>query len=112
GPNGYTSNQQNPVIPAATANLSGDYILFANNGACTSRDTVAVLVKPYPANFGATSNAPLCAGAAINFTATSSTAGVGYVWTGPNGFSSGTATPSIGGASAVHNGDYMVTATL
>jgi len=112
GPNSFTSNTQNPVLPVATAAMSGDYVLYAGNGNCISRDTVTVVVKPRPANFGATSNAPICTGETLNFTASSTSPGVIYVWTGPNGFNSNSATPFVNGATASQNGNYYVTGTL
>jgi len=112
GPNSFTSNQQNPVLPSATAALAGDYVLYAGNGNCVSRDTVTIVVKPRPANFTASYNGPVCTGETLNFTASSGSSGVTWSWTGPNSFSSTTATPFINGASAVHNGDYIITATL
>ncbi len=112
GPGSFTSNQQNIIIPSATVAMSGDYVLYAGNGNCISRDTVTVVVKPRPANFGATSNAPICTGETLNFTASSTSTGVTYAWTGPNGFNSTSATPFINGATAAQNGDYYVTGTL
>ena len=112
GPGSFTSNTQNPVLSMATATMSGDYVLYASNGACTSRDTVTVVVKPRPANFSGTSNSPVCTGETLNFTASSTSTGVTYAWTGPGGFNSTSATPFINGATAAQNGDYYVTGTL
>ena len=112
GPGNFTSNSQNPVLPAATVAMSGDYVLYASNAACTSRDTIAVIIKPRPANFSGTSNSPVCMGGILNFTASSTSTGVTYAWTGPGGFNSTSATPFINGATAAQNGDYYVTGTL
>ena len=112
GPGSFTSNTQNPVLPMATAAMSGDYVLYAGNGNCISRDTVTVVVKPRPANFSGTSNSPVCTGETLNFTASSTSTGVTYTWTGPGSFNSTSATPFINGATAAQNGDYYVTGTL
>lgn len=112
GPNSFTSNMQNPVLSNASATQSGDYVLYASNGNCVSRDTVTVLVKPRPAAFTSSSNSPLCTGTSINFSTSSTSTGVSYAWSGPNSFNSTSATPFINGASVVHNGNYYVTATL
>jgi hypothetical protein len=112
GPGSFTSNTQNPILPMATSAMSGDYVLYAGNGNCVSRDTVAVVVKPRPANFSATSNSPVCTGETLNFTGSSTSTGVTYAWTGPGGFNSTSATPFINGATAAQNGDYYVTGTL
>ena len=112
GPNGFSSNSQNPVLPLSTAAMSGDYVLYASNAACTSRDTVTVVVKPRPASFSGSSNSPVCTGETINFTGSSTSAGVSWAWTGPNGFNSSSATPFINAATPAQNGDYYVTGTL
>ena len=54
------------------------------------------------------SNAPVCAGADLNLT---STGGVSYSWTGPNGFTSALQNPSITAVTAANGGTYTVTAT-
>ncbi|MCP9755174.1 hypothetical protein EGI26_08415, partial [Lacihabitans sp. CCS-44] len=50
GPNGYTSNQQNPLISNADSTLhKGKYYLTVTNSfACTSNDSVLVDVLPLP----------------------------------------------------------------
>jgi len=112
GPNSFTSNVQNPQLPAATAAMAGDYVLYASNGNCVSRDTVTVTVKPRPAGFTSSSNSPLCTGATISFSTSSTSTGVTYAWSGPNSFTSTSTAPFIAGASSIHNGNYYVTATL
>ncbi len=44
GPNGFTSSEQNPIIPNATIADAGDYIVNISNGTCTSTLTVNVIV--------------------------------------------------------------------
>ncbi len=56
------------------------------------------------------SNSPVCEGASLLLTATSS-AGVTYRWTGPAGFSSTLQNPSIAPAGLSASGEYSVTAT-
>lgn len=63
GPNGYTSTQQNPVIPDASAQDTGFYVVTITpvGGGCPASDTVAVdvnIVVP-PA---VVANTPLCEG--------------------------------------------------
>lgn len=57
-----------------------------------------------------TSNAPVCAGSALNLSA-SSVAGATYSWTGPNGFSSTAQNPVISNVTPAEAGTYTVTAT-
>lgn len=112
GPNSFTSNQQNPTITDVEHAGAGDYILYVSNGSCTVRDTISVTVKPIPENLSGTSNAPLCTGTTLQFTANTTTSGVTHSWTGPNSFNSTSATPVISGVSAVHDGDYYLTTDL
>jgi gliding motility-associated-like protein len=44
GPNGYTSDAQNPVIGSAATSNSGTYTLVVTRNGCTATDDVAVLV--------------------------------------------------------------------
>ena len=112
GPNGFTSSSKDFVLTGTVATQSGDYILTANDGLCVGKDTVKVTIKPRPANFGATYNGPLCGGSTLVLSASTSSTGVTYSWTGPNSFSSSNSSIGISGASPVHNGNYYVTATL
>jgi gliding motility-associated-like protein/uncharacterized repeat protein (TIGR01451 family)/fimbrial isopeptide formation D2 family protein len=91
GPNGFTSNVQNPVVIAnATAVNAGIYTLSIVDGnACASADTsvfVTVNGKPAPATI--TSNSPVCFGDTLTLTS-SSNCGQSQ-WIGPNGNSAST----------------------
>lgn len=49
GPNGFTSNIYNPIIPKATINDSGYYYVEANLTGCgTSTDSVHITINPLP----------------------------------------------------------------
>jgi gliding motility-associated-like protein len=112
GPNGFTSAAQNPTLASATTAASGTYSVTATVNGCTSiAGTVSVTVNPIPAAPTAASNSPICAGAALNLTA-STVAGATYSWTGPNGFTSTAQNPSIASATTAASGIYSVTATV
>ena len=53
-------------------------------------------------------NSPVCTGSDIELTATG---GTGYLWSGPNGFSSTLSNPKILSASAIHAGQYSCVVT-
>ncbi|MCB0697146.1 MAG: T9SS type A sorting domain-containing protein [Chitinophagaceae bacterium] len=112
GPGNYSSTIQNPVFANATTSMSGNYVLYASSGLCVSRDSISVVVRPRPANFTTSVNSPLCAGETIFLSASSTSTGVSYIWSGPNGFNSTNPGPFISGAVPAHNGYYYVTATL
>jgi gliding motility-associated-like protein len=48
GPNGFTSDEQNPSIQDVTTLASGQYILTAQFGVCEAVDTVQVEIETYP----------------------------------------------------------------
>lgn len=59
-------------------------------------------------DISATVNTPACVGATLSFTSTVSTPGGTYQWTGPNGFTSTSANPTIANVVVAHTGTYRV----
>ncbi|PZF74845.1 Ig-like domain-containing protein [Taibaiella soli] len=115
GPNGYTSNQQNPTITGLTVANSGKYICTVTLGTCSDTVSTTVTIKQTPVSLVATSNSPLCSGAATNITlnATTTTTGtITYAWSGPNTFTSAIQNPTINGATVAMIGRYIATVTL
>ncbi|MBA3664967.1 MAG: PKD domain-containing protein [Bacteroidetes bacterium] len=107
GPNGYSSNVQNPSILNATTNMAGNYtVIVTSAGNCTNSSVASVTVYALPAP-AITSNTP-CAGATLSL---SGTGGAAYTWAGPNGFSSATQNPTINNVSMAANGIYTLIAT-
>ncbi|MBP6185486.1 MAG: T9SS type A sorting domain-containing protein [Saprospiraceae bacterium] len=108
GPNGFSSNLQNPSIPNATSANGGTYFVTVTDGnSCSSSTNTNVVVNLVPIGT-ATSNSPLCSGNTLNLMATG---GVSYNWSGPNGFTSNDQNPSIPNAMPIHSGTYAVTVT-
>lgn len=98
------------TLPHTITNLgSGSYsVAFVSAAGCTSNVVVANIgTPPAPGTPTFSSNSPICAGSNINFTATP-VAGATYVWSGPNGFSAGTATPSVPSAPVSSSGTYSL----
>ncbi len=112
GPNGYTSNAQNPTVSAsATFAMAGSYILTVTNATsgCFSTASTSVVVNPVPVALP-TNNGPVCEGALL--TLTGAPAGMTYSWTGPNGFVSVQQNPVVSGsATAAMAGIYTLTIT-
>ncbi len=102
GPNGFTSNQQNPTV-----NAGGNYLLVvtAPNG-CTGSVNVPVLVDTNAPAVTATGGALNCNLQTAVLHGNSTTAGVTYFWTGPNGFTSTEQNPT-----ASFGGDYLLVVT-
>jgi hypothetical protein len=102
GPNGFTSNQQNPVVSAG-----GTYTLtttISTNG-CTSSTTVNV-PSPQAPNATATGGGINCVATSVQLMGNSTTPNVSYAWVGPNGFTSNLQNPTV---STV--GNYVLTVT-
>jgi gliding motility-associated-like protein len=80
GPNGFSSNQQNPSIPNATVAMSGTYSVTAFLGlVCAGPpSTVTITVNPAPQITITPNNPAICAGASATLTANG---GSGYTWT-------------------------------
>jgi gliding motility-associated-like protein len=102
GPDGFTANTQNPVVSSeATVVMTGDYSLAVTNAnGCTSPSaTTSVVVHALPVATP-TSNGPVCAGSLL--TLTGGPAGMAsYSWTGPNGFTANTQSPTVSLTSTV-----------
>ena len=79
GPNGFTSNLQNPSIPEATLSMTGNYKIVATNAGCTDTDTIEVIVNAIPETPTISANGPLtfCEGSSVTLT---SSAGSTYLW--------------------------------
>lgn len=108
GPNGFTSNQQNPTINGATTLASGSYTVTITSAAgCSDTKTINVIVNANP-TISISSNSPICGGSTLNLT---SSGGTTYNWTGPNGFTSIQQNPTITNAQVLGSGTYNLTVT-
>ena len=116
GPLSYTSTAQNPSIASATVAMSGTYTVTVTNGSgCTATSTVVVTVASggTGCTVAATATANPCDGTNVTLTATATgVTGAGYLWAGPNGYSSTAQNPVITGVTGAHDsGTYTVTVT-
>jgi gliding motility-associated-like protein len=113
GPNGFTSNQQNPVINNASISASGVYTVLlttTNNLTCSATTTLQVVSPGTITIFSADTICPY-----LNFTlsaSNNSTLNVNYNWSGPNGFTSNQQNPVINNVQTSHSGVYSVTTTV
>ena len=105
---GYTSTNQNPVIPFATMADTGTYRVI-KNGLDTAY--THVVIKPKPVVVAA-NNSVICSGSDLTFTATPDSTGETFSWTGPNAYTSAVENPVITGATQVDTGTYTVIANL
>lgn len=102
GPNSFTSNVQNPVIPNVTSAASGTYSLITQSAdGCVSITSKNISVKPLPPP--AIVSSPVCETGTINLVGNGA---VSYTWSGPAGFSANTPTASIPNVSTSNGGNY------
>jgi gliding motility-associated-like protein len=107
GPNSFSSQQQNPIVPGITAAANGIYTLGVTDAnTCTNVATVNVVINALPVVTA--TGATVCLNNTINLFAGG---GVSYSWSGPNAFSSNIQNPSITNAAGNMSGSYVVTVT-
>ncbi|MCP4145645.1 MAG: hypothetical protein GY752_10240, partial [bacterium] len=107
GPDGFTSNEQNPQIPDVTNAASGTYTLeITDENGCSNTSNTELVVTP-GINAAVLSNGPLCEGESLQLSETSGAA-TSWLWTGPNGFTSDLQNPEISVASTSSAGTYSV----
>ncbi len=113
GPNGFTSNLQNPILDSLDQTDEGAYHLTVYVDGCQSLSSAPTIVEVYnvpgvpPAINSTTDIEPACEGETIQLE-TSFLPGATYLWTGPAGFVSTLANPIIPGATSLNAGEYMV----
>ncbi|HLO46041.1 MAG TPA: YDG domain-containing protein [Leadbetterella sp.] len=115
---GYTySWSTSPVQTSATATglVAGTYtVTVTDANGCTFSPAAVIISEPTLAtSITASSNTPVCEASALNLTstATSSTGGLTYAWTGPNGFAALTQNASVTAVTLAAAGTYTVTVT-
>jgi len=101
GPNGFTSNQANIEVAAGTYTVN-----ITTAAGCTASSSVTIQGDSNIPSVTATGGTITCLESSTVLTATSSIADVTYAWTGPNGFTSSSANPSV-----AEDGTYTVTVT-
>ncbi|MEZ5016951.1 MAG: T9SS type A sorting domain-containing protein [Flavipsychrobacter sp.] len=111
GPNGYSASTQNATRNPAVPH-TGDYIVTATTGNCSSTDTTTVIINPTPPKPTASSNSIVCPNTTLNLTAVHSNSSATFDWTGPASFTSTTQNPSISNATTAMAGTYSVTVTV
>ena len=81
GPNGFTSTQQNPIIPNATAPNAGTYSLTVTDAAAgVTNASISVTVNAFPSVAAISGNATGCVGSTVALT----DATTGGVWSSSN----------------------------
>jgi hypothetical protein len=111
GPNGFTSNSQNPSIALAQANASGTYTVTVSGGGCANAiANTTVVVNPGP-GATATGSGIICEGSTLQLNGSSPSTGVSFSWSGPNAFTSNLQNPTIANATPANSGTYTLSVT-
>ncbi len=111
GPNGYSSNTQNPIIINTTSSNAGTYTLTVSNNGCIDDDDVSITIDPQPTATANATSTMICEGEDINLTA-NTVSGSTYSWSGPGGYSSNNQNPTISSTTSSDGGTYTLTVTL
>lgn len=90
-------------------NTTGTYYVIGtdNNGCIDTSNAITVQVNPLP-TVVSSNTGPYCEGDNLSLT---SSGGVSYSWTGPNGFSSTNQSPQLNNLSISMGGQYQVSST-
>ena len=113
GPNGFSSNDQYPIIPNATILNSGTYNVTIVTADETVNDSTVVVINPIPPTPEFTSNSPVCPGTSALLTLTSQPIGGGiYTWTRPSGTTSTGQSLTVPNFSNANVGNYNLTVTV
>jgi gliding motility-associated-like protein len=112
GPQNYTGSGDNLLIEGLTPSMSGWYAVSATDGnGCVAVDSIEVQIAANPAAVASASGVlgnTVCAGSSVQLNAAG---GVGFVWTGPNGYSSSVQNPVFIDFQGNQAGVYVVTVT-
>gem|GEM_PF-6738268 len=110
GPNGFSSNQQSPVLSGISTAAAGTYsVTITDAGGETFSASLEVEIHENPAPI-ISADPPFCESENIQLIETGGTA-TAWQWSGPNGFASGEQNPLIAAATTVSSGTYTVIST-
>lgn len=108
GPNGFTSNLQNPTIPSASTLASGIYSVSSTSASgCTKTSTLNILVNPLPVPTP-TNTGPYCVGTTMQLNGGAYNT---FTWTGPASFNSNLQNPTQTNTQITNAGIYTVSVT-
>ncbi|MBK8701458.1 MAG: gliding motility-associated C-terminal domain-containing protein [Saprospiraceae bacterium] len=112
GPNGFISNQQNPVITQADVNASGTYTLTVMVPGCTAKQaSQQIEIKSLPATPQLDPDISACEGQNVSVTP-SLVANATYVWSGPDGFISNQRELVINNVILGNSGNYALVVSV
>lgn len=110
GPNGFTSNAQNPVINNVTAAGAGTYSVTAATATCgtSPASNINVVINALTVTPVASNAGPVCEGSGTSLSVTTIN-GATYGWVGPNAYVSASQNPNLNNVTKAMAGTYTVT---
>ncbi|MCG9912336.1 MAG: gliding motility-associated C-terminal domain-containing protein, partial [Flavobacteriales bacterium] len=112
GPNGFTSNIQNPVIPNATLLNEGNYQVYTVLNQCTSAvSSVYVTINELPDFTVIPGNQTVCENGTTTLTAPT-ISNASYLWSGPNNFTSTEQNPTLNNVNTSMAGSYSTQVSI
>jgi|GEM_PF-6640227 len=108
GPDGFSSNAQNPKLYDVTEAAEGFYKVKTELAHCSITDSTEVIIKPMPGIKSISSNSPVCTFTELTLFSESILPNSTFEWTGPNGFTSDKANPVIDSFKTGMGGTYKV----
>ncbi len=114
GPNGFTSTNENPIVPSPDVSDAGSYeVTITSNLGCTFVATTEVVINPKPLTPAITATSTSVCASDVLVLSTTPYSGVSvlYTWTDPNGGQVTTSVPSTTYSTPI-SGDYQVMVTV
>jgi len=105
GPNGFSSNLQNPGLNNNILAYSGTYSVMGATNGCTASASTSVVINALP-NIVASTSGNVCE---TNSFTLSATGGTAYAWTGPIGFTSFQSVIPFNSSQVTMTGTYNIT---
>lgn len=111
GPVSFSSTAQNPTRTNTLTTHSGNYTVTVTSTTtgCTATASTVATVNSLPAA-SASNNGPVCSGNTLTLTGGPSSQTT-YAWTGPNGYTSSSQSPSRTSSTTAMTGTYTLTVT-
>lgn len=107
-PSPYGPANHSMTVVKANSSWAGSYFVESKIGNCIDTQSIYLTVKPLPDTPTASNNGPLCVGDTLLLTGNSSTPGVTYWWSGPNGHLDSQLNSIINGVIKANEGDYKL----
>jgi len=111
GPNGFSSNLQNPNITNAQTVHAGVYSVRIMSPGCFTTNRTATVVLNDPGSLTATWTSPVCSGQPLYLQGSGNNAN-SFSWSGPSSFSSTLQNPSRSNMQTSFQGIYTLSAVI